>query len=65
MSDDEIIAVVARAMGEADRVWYWKDGYPDGERLKEFYDAAARRHIAADRALSKCSIDIDAMVDGN
>ena len=54
MDDDEIIEAMARAMGEADRVRFWKDGYPDAERLTETYTCAARRHLAAQRMLQDC-----------
>jgi hypothetical protein len=52
MEDDELIETIARAMGSADRVFYWKDGYPDQERLTELYTCAARRHLVAHRILT-------------
>lgn len=54
-ADEEIIQVMARAMGAADHVWYWKDGYPDQDRVKAFYEQAARRQFAAHRAMTEHS----------
>jgi len=51
ISDEQIIEAMSHAMAEADRVWFWKDGYPDQERIKAFYNQAARRHLAAHRMM--------------
>ena len=55
MTDDEIIAEMARAMGEADRVRFWKtDGFDQNatqHTAQMFYEAAARRQLAAHRKL--------------
>ena len=55
MTDAEIIAAMARAMGEADHVWFWKTG-GDGENAQQhtarmYYEAAARRQLAAHRKM--------------